>query len=444
MPDIKASPGNETFLALLGALRRGRQAITPEGEGLGAKAGRFVLDSVAPMGAFDEAENLAYGNMPMQVPPTSRIPQFKKGRADTIMDLQSVIPTSTVVNMAKALRNPVQRNIMAPIGSKVPNNPVGEGRKSVQDSYIQTALEMEKEGATPSDIHTKLGLSRILRTRPTSEFGGMWQRELPYNIQETKFLRSAVMGPEQKERFFKSLHPEWYADPQKYEKELNLINKSAVPRPGIYELKDLMNTKALADRYPGLERSAINVMNEPHADFLGSFDPYTKMIDLNIGRTGWEPYKRGSPYAVVGHELGHKIQDEAGLPGGSNIEMFKRDRSLTDDLEGVLTRMDSLNLPEQQRKQIAQLRDYMPRTDDMRYWETTGEQAARLPETRAYWSPETRALMDPTIKSGLESELFQAVVPNSPFVTRNWHSLPEQTKQTVILNQLLRYNESLK
>jgi hypothetical protein len=87
MDTIQATPQNPLLGRLARLLALGRDSLnpgagTPAESAMGAfRPGDWLFGAPAK-----ELEELSYGNLPMQVPPLARIPQFKKGRADSALE----------------------------------------------------------------------------------------------------------------------------------------------------------------------------------------------------------------------------------------------------------------------------------------------------------------------------------------------------------------------
>lgn len=167
-PGWRASPQNP----LLGEIAKALRAYRDSGESLGpfrTQPGSFAEDMVRNaremlLGqAPEEYEELSYGNKPMHMPDEGpRVPQFKKGRAQSTIDALGLIPDpGTPAAMAAGAIRPKGKPFQNPEGiakwtaeKLFQSGPFGGGTFSVRDAAtIDAALQkhIERAGATETD-----------------------------------------------------------------------------------------------------------------------------------------------------------------------------------------------------------------------------------------------------------------------------------------------------
>lgn len=348
---IKATPQNRLVGQLAAFLRRAREA--------GDVVDLPVLGGVGTMLLGKTPEELtewSYGSGPLTVPEMTRVPQFKKGRAESFADLAMATPGLAPVGKAvdrgllaadplvqkygrqveQALAPVVQagyqrggltREMLEAMGSGTRSQIfIGPEAKTWRKTEAFKAAQMEKAKASPEEIWKATGTFR----GPD----GFWRQEIDDSA--SKFVNAAGIAEkaqalrDERAALKEVLRPDRSGQGDLFPKQLTEARKPL--RAKAQELEQELGSNygpaqdpkwrgnlapyayehgPLYEAYPELRKVVVRQGERSGDD--GIYGSYSK-DQLDLTRRGL----LNDPRSTTGHEMQHAVQDIEGFSPGGN------------------------------------------------------------------------------------------------------------------------------
>ena len=248
MPYSKAIPQQQNLARLAELLQNakssGNQYAVPNWVPLlgGAKAGDIFLGN-----APEEIENWSYGDMPMRIPEMSNVPQFKKGRAQSLADTAMLL-SAPVEN---TVRNAAAGNVGMIIKPKGGNWFDQYGAKPLI-SAMQFGRSVDPELASYAKSGMYLTPTEYGETVPKMTVNDWLEQKL------AKYIQNEMATPEDPIR---RIAEEWPA------KRDVLINQQRAKMPDLKELaakyEDMgLPPEVIANRLANANRDALTIQDK--------------------------------------------------------------------------------------------------------------------------------------------------------------------------------------
>ena len=277
----------------------------------------------------EEIENWSYGNAPMQIPEMSNVPQFKRGRAQSLADA-----LTTLAPGVKATEG-------LPAGLSF----IGPKSRNWDKVAAELAAKKLDEGADPAEVWREHLIGRMPDNTLFSEISDkdanlLTTKDVEEKIAYQKILAEGMKAGIKERNASLKIQPDLFAkDIKAYNKQQkadadsmlneitrnygleNYLPKYAGAEPGYGTFsKNVYMHPELFENYPELGKSVTRFGGQSDT-FHGSFSP-------NMGGGHIEIYypsaEAGTKNSTMAHEMQHAIQEREGSAMGGSESMIRR------------------------------------------------------------------------------------------------------------------------
>lgn len=348
---LSASPSNPVVKKIADFLRFIQQEDKPEF--LPTQASPFSLAAKYLLPQSTTVENIAYGNLPMAMPPSGTgglIPITKTGRKGELADIVGFalggVPGTKVAGeavttgankLADILTQAVTRNpeatapaALQAAGQMTPLSRIFIGPKSAawDKAAAEKAIELEKAGAQPKDIWEQTGTVRGLDKQWRQEISDIGAQLDMSKIPPRKMV-SEIMDDVLAEQGIK-VDPNKSLSSQigneKYDEIYRIALDRSLEQKRSVRLPYAFKHDALEEAYPNLINN-LQVEREL-GSAKGSYNPTTKTVSTSSGKGmfGESPSPEqlnADARSTLLHEIQHAIQELEGWGRGGSPESAK-------------------------------------------------------------------------------------------------------------------------